>query len=107
MIIGLYFMTTIKEGGMGEGRVFGSLAEAQLAFDSHNLDLQAQVNIREIFIDGRVRLSGLNSLLNSIEKKVEEEADAKRKAKMLERIPQVQKRFREFPHVLPSRHVAG
>jgi DNA-directed RNA polymerase beta' subunit len=46
MIIGLYFMTTIKEGGMGEGRVFGSLAEAQLAFDSHNLDVQALVKIR-------------------------------------------------------------
>ena len=46
MIIGLFFMTTVKEGAMGEGRVFGSVAEAQLAFDSHNLDLQALVKIR-------------------------------------------------------------
>jgi DNA-directed RNA polymerase subunit beta' len=49
MIIGLFFMTTVKENAMGEGRVFGSVAEAQLAFDSHNLDLQALVKIR---IDG-------------------------------------------------------
>jgi DNA-directed RNA polymerase beta' subunit len=60
MIIGLYFMTTVKEGGMGEGRVFGSVAEAQLAFDSHNLDLQALVKIR---IDGEIKETTLGRTL--------------------------------------------
>jgi DNA-directed RNA polymerase subunit beta' len=60
MIIGLYFMTTVKENGMGEGRVFGSVAEAQLAFDSHNLDLQALVKIR---IDGVIQETTLGRTL--------------------------------------------
>jgi DNA-directed RNA polymerase subunit beta' len=60
MIIGLYFMTTVKEGGMGEGRVFGSVAEAQLAFDSHNLDLQALVKIR---LDGVIKETTLGRTL--------------------------------------------
>ena len=52
MIIGLYYMTTIKEGGLGEGRVFGSLAEAQLAYDAHTLDVQSLVKIR---INGEIK----------------------------------------------------
>jgi len=60
MIIGLYFMTTVKEAAMGEGRVFGSVAEAQLAFDSHNLDLQALVKIR---IDGVIQETTLGRTL--------------------------------------------
>jgi DNA-directed RNA polymerase subunit beta' len=60
MIIGLYFMTTVKEAGMGEGRVFGSVAEAQLAFDSHNLDLQALVKIR---INGVIKETTLGRTL--------------------------------------------
>ena len=60
MIIGLFFMTTVKENAMGEGRVFGSVAEAQLAFDSHNLDLQALVKIR---IDGVIKETTLGRTL--------------------------------------------
>ncbi|MEY3317560.1 MAG: hypothetical protein RLZZ503_762, partial [Actinomycetota bacterium] len=60
MIIGLFFMTTVKEAAMGEGRVFGSVAEAQLAFDSHNLDLQALVKIR---IDGVIQETTLGRTL--------------------------------------------
>ena len=33
MIIGLHHLTTVKEGVVGEGRAFGSIAEAILAFD--------------------------------------------------------------------------
>ncbi|WP_261167036.1 DNA-directed RNA polymerase subunit beta' [Microbacterium sp. Marseille-Q6965] len=46
MIIGLHHLTTLKEGAKGEGRVFGSVAEAQLAKDEGTLDLQAKVRIR-------------------------------------------------------------
>jgi DNA-directed RNA polymerase subunit beta' len=46
MIIGLYFMTTVKEGGVGEGKAFGSIAEAQMAFDVHALDIQAKIKLR-------------------------------------------------------------
>ncbi|RRD61545.1 DNA-directed RNA polymerase subunit beta' [Leucobacter sp. OH1287] len=46
MIIGLHHLTTIKQGATGEGRAFGSVAEAILAFDQGTLDLGALVKIR-------------------------------------------------------------
>ena len=46
MIIGLHHLTTLKKGAAGEGRVFGSVAEATLAKDEGTLDLQAKVRIR-------------------------------------------------------------
>jgi DNA-directed RNA polymerase subunit beta' len=46
MVIGLYFLTKEQPGAKGEGRSFGSVAEAVMAFDAHELDLQAKVNIR-------------------------------------------------------------
>jgi DNA-directed RNA polymerase subunit beta' len=46
MVLGIYFLTTLKEGAKGEGRVFASPAEALMAFDAGALDLQAKVTIR-------------------------------------------------------------
>src|SRR4051795_10974767 len=46
MIIGLYHLTTKREGAVGEGRVFASPAEAIMAFDAHELHLNSQVKIR-------------------------------------------------------------
>ncbi|MBI5161276.1 MAG: DNA-directed RNA polymerase subunit beta', partial [Micrococcales bacterium] len=51
MIIGLHHLTTLKEGAVGEGRAFSSVAEAILAKDQGTLDLNAKV---------RIRLSGLH-----------------------------------------------
>ncbi len=45
MIIGLFFLTTDREGP-GEGRVFGSQAEAIMAFDRGEISLQSKVRIR-------------------------------------------------------------
>ncbi|GAA3581411.1 DNA-directed RNA polymerase subunit beta' [Klugiella xanthotipulae] len=46
MIIGLHHLTTLKDGVVGEGRAFSSVAEAILAKDQGSLDLNAQVRIR-------------------------------------------------------------
>ena len=46
MIIGLHHLTSVKEGAVGEGRAFSSVAEAILAKDQHSLDLNAVVRIR-------------------------------------------------------------
>ncbi|GAA4776600.1 MULTISPECIES: DNA-directed RNA polymerase subunit beta' [Microbacterium] len=46
MIIGLHHLTTLKNGAVGEGRVFGSVWEAQLAKEEGTLDLQAKVRIK-------------------------------------------------------------
>jgi DNA-directed RNA polymerase subunit beta' len=47
MVIGLYYLTTVREGAQGEGRVFMSPEEALLAYDSRaGLDLQALITVR-------------------------------------------------------------
>ena len=46
MIIGLFHLTSLKEGAVGEGRSFGSVAEAIMAYDARELDLQARAKIR-------------------------------------------------------------
>jgi DNA-directed RNA polymerase subunit beta' len=46
MIIGLYWLTTDKPEAPGEGRSFGTVAEAIMAFDRDELDLQAKINVR-------------------------------------------------------------
>jgi DNA-directed RNA polymerase subunit beta' len=46
MVIGLYYLTHLTRGGVGEGRVFSSDAEARMAFDNGELHLQATVKIR-------------------------------------------------------------
>ncbi|MGP4024636.1 DNA-directed RNA polymerase subunit beta' [Actinomadura sp. 3N407] len=46
MVIGLYWLTTQKDGAVGEGRAFGSVAEAIMAYDRAELDLQAKIHLR-------------------------------------------------------------
>ena len=46
MIIGLFFLTTAREGQPGEGRSFTSQSEAIMAFDAGQISLQSPVRIR-------------------------------------------------------------
>ncbi len=46
MIIGLYHLTMIRFEAQGEGRLFSSVDEAQMAWDNGELDLNAKVKIR-------------------------------------------------------------
>jgi DNA-directed RNA polymerase subunit beta' len=46
MVIGIYWLTREKPGAPGEGRIFGSLSEALMAYDRDDLDLQAKIQIR-------------------------------------------------------------
>ncbi len=46
MVLGIYFLTGLDEGVDGDGRVFGSVAEAIMAFDAGQLSLRAQIKIR-------------------------------------------------------------
>jgi DNA-directed RNA polymerase subunit beta' len=46
MVIGLFWLTTEKDGADGEGRSFTSLAEATMAYDRGELDLQAKIHVR-------------------------------------------------------------
>jgi DNA-directed RNA polymerase subunit beta' len=46
MIIGLFWLTTDREGELGEGRAFSSPAEAIMAFDMGEISLQSKVKIK-------------------------------------------------------------
>src|SRR5947199_8979335 len=46
MVTGLYYLCLIKEGGLGQGRTFGSASEAMMAFDRGELDLQSPITVR-------------------------------------------------------------
>ncbi|GAB2970697.1 DNA-directed RNA polymerase subunit beta' [Nocardioides montaniterrae] len=54
MIIGLFFLTSDRTDQPGEGRSFGSQAEAIMAFDRGEITLQSKVNIRfdDAIVDG-------------------------------------------------------
>lgn len=46
MVLGLYFLTSLREKQLGEGRGFSSIAEAVMAFDQGTLSLQAMIKLR-------------------------------------------------------------
>lgn len=46
MVLGLYFLTSLREKQPGEGRAFSSIAEAVMAFDQGSLSLQAKIKLR-------------------------------------------------------------
>jgi DNA-directed RNA polymerase subunit beta' len=66
MVLGIYHLTTQKDGAKGEGRVFSSVGEALMGFDARELDLQAKIQLRlrdqvpplgvEVEVDGVLRL---------------------------------------------------
>ncbi|HSZ48569.1 MAG TPA: DNA-directed RNA polymerase subunit beta', partial [Streptosporangiaceae bacterium] len=46
MVIGIYWLTGEKEGSAGEGRIFSSMAEALMAHDRGDLEMQAKIQVR-------------------------------------------------------------
>ncbi len=51
IVLGCYFLSALKEGALGEGKVFSNPEEAVLAHDFGKLDLQAKVRVR---MDGEI-----------------------------------------------------
>ncbi|MEY4322315.1 MAG: hypothetical protein RL410_96, partial [Actinomycetota bacterium] len=46
MVLGIYHLTGERKGVAGEGRAFTSISEALMAFDRHDLALQAKIKVR-------------------------------------------------------------
>ncbi len=46
MVLGCYYLTTIKPGAKGEGTIFGSFAEAKLAYELGAVDCRAEIEVR-------------------------------------------------------------
>ncbi len=47
MVLGCYYLTTIKPGARGEGTIFGSFEEAKLAYELGAIDLRAEIEVRD------------------------------------------------------------
>ncbi|MFP7754884.1 DNA-directed RNA polymerase subunit beta' [Thermodesulfobacteriota bacterium B35] len=62
IVLGLYYMTRDRFGVKGEGSVFGSLAEARIAYDNDAVHMQAKVKVR---IDGELVETTIGRILVS------------------------------------------
>ncbi|MFC1932970.1 DNA-directed RNA polymerase subunit beta' [Chloroflexota bacterium] len=47
MVLGCYYLTTIRPGVRGEGTIFGSFEEAKLAYELGAVDFRAEVEVRD------------------------------------------------------------
>ncbi|MFC1873022.1 DNA-directed RNA polymerase subunit beta', partial [Chloroflexota bacterium] len=45
MVLGVYYLTTIRDGAKGEGKVFGSFDDAKLAYDFETVNLRAEIKV--------------------------------------------------------------
>ncbi|HHV30269.1 DNA-directed RNA polymerase subunit beta' [Acetivibrio mesophilus] len=53
MVLGSYYLTILKEGAKGEGRVFASINEAVMAYDNGEIELHTKLKVRiKKIIDG-------------------------------------------------------
>jgi DNA-directed RNA polymerase subunit beta' len=57
MVLGCYYLTTIRPGVKGEGKVFGSFEEAKLAYELDVIDLQAHIEVRDEKTQQRIKTS--------------------------------------------------
>ncbi|WP_250282077.1 MULTISPECIES: DNA-directed RNA polymerase subunit beta' [unclassified Frankia] len=46
MVTGVFHLSRLAVGARGEGRAFSSVAEAQMAFDAREIELQAKIKVR-------------------------------------------------------------
>lgn len=47
MVLGCYYLTTIRPGARGEGTIFGSFEEAKLTYELGAIDLKAEIEVRD------------------------------------------------------------
>ncbi len=53
MVLGSYYLTTIRPGSKGEGAVFSSFDEARIACELGAVDLRAEIEVRDLSRDGQ------------------------------------------------------
>ncbi|MFH1383016.1 MAG: DNA-directed RNA polymerase subunit beta' [Chloroflexota bacterium] len=67
IVLGCYYMTTIRPQAKGEGLIFGSFEEAKLAYDLGVIDLRAEIEVRDQRLNGeRIKTSIGRIFLNEI-----------------------------------------
>jgi len=66
MVLGCYYLTTIRPGAKGEGKVFGSFEEAKLAYELGVVDLRAHIEVRDEKTQPRIKTSVGRILFNEV-----------------------------------------
>ena len=46
IVLGIYYLTKVRTGAKGEGKIFGSIEEVQIAYNSKVVDLHAKVKVK-------------------------------------------------------------
>ena len=47
IVLGCYYLTTVRSGAKGEGRIFGSFEEAKIAYELGEINLRAEIEVRD------------------------------------------------------------
>ena len=67
MVLGCYYLTTIRPGAKGEGTIFGSFEEAKLTYELGAIDLKAEIEVRDQKRGGqRVKTSAGRIIFNNV-----------------------------------------
>ena len=67
MVLGSYYLTLVKDGAKGEGKVFRDVNEAIMAYDENDLDLHALCKIRMTkVIDGKKQSKLIETTLGRV-----------------------------------------
>jgi DNA-directed RNA polymerase subunit beta' len=67
MVLGCYYLTTIRPGAKGEGTIFGSFEEAKLTYELGAIDLKAEIEVRDQKRGGqRIKTSAGRIIFNNV-----------------------------------------
>jgi DNA-directed RNA polymerase subunit beta' len=66
MVLGCYYLTSLKSGAKGEGQVFGSFAEAELVYNLDMIALGAEIDVRAPESGERLKTTVGRIIFNSV-----------------------------------------
>jgi len=66
MVLGCYYLTTIRPGGKGEGALLGSFEEAKLAYELGAIDLRTEIEVRDQEREQRIKTSVGRIIFNDV-----------------------------------------
>ena len=66
MVLGCYYLTSLKSGAKGEGQVFGSFGETELAYNLDMIALGAEIEVRVPESDERLKTTVGRIIFNAV-----------------------------------------
>ncbi len=66
MVLGCYYLTSIKPESKEDSRVFGNFRDAQLAYELGKVDLRAEIEVRDLEKGGRIKTSVGRIIFNEV-----------------------------------------